>query len=116
MAKELDVYRDWLGISETARPLDYYQLLRLTRFEDNVALVREHYRKINATCRKFATGDFAGASQALLNELAKAMLCLTDSAGSASTTPRWAGQGERRPAADLRGGAAGQQGRSTATS
>jgi hypothetical protein len=78
MAKELDVYRDWLGITETARPLDYYQLLRLSRFEDNVALVRQHYRKMNTHVRKFAAGEFASRSQELLNELAKAMLCLTD--------------------------------------
>mgnify|MGYP000941705037 CR=1 FL=1 len=34
MTKELDVYRDWLDIAETARPLDNYQILRLKRFED----------------------------------------------------------------------------------
>ena len=78
MATELDVYRDWLGIAETARPLSYYQLLRLKQFEDNPAKIREHYRKMNAHVRKFAAGDFAKQSQDLLNELAKAMLCLTD--------------------------------------
>jgi len=78
MEKQLDVYRDWLGISETARPLDYYQLLRLARFEDDASKVRAVYRRINAHVRKFATGDYAAQSQALLNELAKAMLCLTD--------------------------------------
>jgi len=78
MAPPLDVYRDWLGINETARPLNYYQLLRLKVFEDNTAKVREHYRKMNAHVRKFATGDYARQSQELLNELAKAMLCLTD--------------------------------------
>jgi len=78
MAKELDVYRDWLGIKETARPLDYYQLLRVARFEDNTAKIRTHYRKMNAHVRKFATGEYASQSQQLLNELARAMLCLTD--------------------------------------
>ncbi len=78
MAKPLDVYRDWLGITETARPLNYYQLLRLATFEDDTAKVRDHYRKMNAHVRKFATGDYAERSQELLNDLAKAMLCLTD--------------------------------------
>lgn len=78
MARKLDVYRDWLGITETQRPLNYYQLLRLKTFEDNVAKVRAHYRKLNSHVRKFATGDYAGESQELLNELARAMLCLTD--------------------------------------
>ena len=78
MARELDVYRDWLGITETQRPLNYYQMLRLRTFEDDVARVRRHYRKLNGHVRKYATGDYAEASQELLNELARAMLCLTD--------------------------------------
>jgi hypothetical protein len=75
----LDVYRDWLKITETARPLNHYQLLRLKQFEDNPAKVREHYRAMNAHVRKFSAGEYAKQSQDLLNELAKAMLCLTDS-------------------------------------
>jgi hypothetical protein len=75
----LDVYRDWLKITETARPLNHYQLLRLKQFEDNTAKVREHYRAMNAHVRKFAAGEFAKQSQELLNVLARAMLCLTDS-------------------------------------
>lgn len=74
----LDVYRDWLGIKDAARPLNQYQLLRLKNFEDDSAKVREHYRKMNAHVRKYAAGEFAKESQALLNELARAMLCLTD--------------------------------------
>ena len=76
--KSLDVYRDWLGIKETERPLNFYQLLRLKPFEDDQDRVRRHYRKMHNHARKFATGDFSVASQDLLNELARAMLCLTD--------------------------------------
>ncbi len=78
MPASVDVYRDWLGISEAVRPLNYYQLLKLKQFEDDVAKIRATYRQMNAHVRKFATGDFATQSQELLNELAKAMLCLTD--------------------------------------
>lgn len=78
MAKELDVYRDWLGITETARPLNHYQLLRLDLFEDDPAKIRGNYRKMNAHVRKYAAGEYGAQSQELLNELAKAMLCLTD--------------------------------------
>jgi hypothetical protein len=78
MTQTLDVYRDWLKITETARPLNHYQLLRLKAFEDNPAKVREHYRAMNAHVRKYAAGEFAKQSQDLLNELAKSMLCLTD--------------------------------------
>jgi hypothetical protein len=81
MAKtQIDVYRDWLGIQETNRPLNYYQLLRLKAFEDDVTKIRENYRKMNAHIRKYASGDYSAESQTLLNELAKAMLCLTDTA------------------------------------
>ena len=54
-------------------------MLRLKKFEDELDKIREHYRKLNAHVRKFAAGEFAQQSQELLNELAKAMLCLTDS-------------------------------------
>jgi hypothetical protein len=78
MPKTLDVYRDWLKITDTDRPLSHYQLLRLKKFEDDTAKIREHYRAMNAHVRKFGTGEFAKQSQDLLNELAKSMLCLTD--------------------------------------
>jgi hypothetical protein len=76
--KEIDVYKDWLGITEKARPLNHYQLLRLKTFEDDASKVRDNYRKMNAHVRKYAAGEFGPQSQQLLNELAKAMLCLTD--------------------------------------
>lgn len=77
--QQIDVYRDWLKIEETKRPLNYYQLLKLKKFEDDPVRIRSHYRQLNAHVRKFAAGEYASQSQALLNELAKAMLCLTDS-------------------------------------
>lgn len=74
----LDVYKDWLGIPDGPRPPDHYQLLRLLQFEDSVDKIRGNYKKLNGHVRKYATGQFIDESQALLNELAKAMLCLTD--------------------------------------
>lgn len=81
MAKaQIDIYRDWLEITETARPLNYYQLLKLPQFEDDRNKIRKQYRQLNAHIRKYATGEYIDESQNLLNELAKAMLCLTDAA------------------------------------
>ena len=74
----MDVYKEWLGIPEGPRPPDHYQLLRLVQFEDAVEKIRGNYKKLNAHVRKYATGQYSDESQALLNELAKAMLCLTD--------------------------------------
>ena len=75
---ELDVYKDWLGIPDGPRPPDHYELLRLIRFEDATDKVRNNYKKLNAHVRKYATGQYSVISQTLLNELANAMLCLTD--------------------------------------
>ena len=75
----LDVYKDWLGIPENIpRPPDHYALLRLVTFEDDVQKIRGHYKKLNEHVRKYATGTYQVESQELLNDLAKAMLCLTD--------------------------------------
>lgn len=75
----LDVYRDWLGINDPERPLNYYQLLKVKKFEDDSGAIRSNYRKLNAHVRKYSSGEYAQQSQDLLNEIAKAMLCLTDS-------------------------------------
>ena len=74
----IDVYKEWLGIPEGPRPPDHYQLLRLVQFEDDPDKVRKNYKKLNGHVRKYATGQYSNESQTLLNELAKAMLCLTD--------------------------------------
>ncbi|MGE3315307.1 MAG: hypothetical protein AB7O26_09335 [Planctomycetaceae bacterium] len=74
----LDVYKDWLGIADGPRPPGHYELLRLVQFEDDEEKIRNYYRKLNAHVRKYASGQYSVQSQDLLNELAKAMLCLTD--------------------------------------
>lgn len=78
---EIDVYKEWLGIPEGVRPPDHYTLLRLVQFEDDIEKIRGNYRKLNAHVRKYATGQYLVRSQELLNEMAKAMLCLTDPDG-----------------------------------
>ncbi len=75
---ELDVYKEWLGIPDEQRPLDHYTLLRLVQFEDDLDKIRKNYKKLNAHVKKYASGEYSEQSQDLLNELAKAMLCLTD--------------------------------------
>ncbi len=74
----MDVYKEWLGIPDGPRPPDHYELLRCVRFEDDLEKIQAHYKKLNAHVRKYATGQYSVQSQELLNELAKAMLCLTD--------------------------------------
>lgn len=75
----IDVYKEWLGIPESVpRPPDHYQLVRVAQFEDDTQKIRNNYKKLNAHVRKYATGKYLTESQDLMNELAKAMLCLTD--------------------------------------
>jgi hypothetical protein len=74
----MDVYKEWLGIPDGPRPPDHYELLRCVRFADDSEKIRANYKKLNAHVRKYATGQYSDLSQSLLNELAKAMLCLTD--------------------------------------
>ena len=52
--------------------------MRLVEFEDDPEKIRANYKKLNAHVRKYASGQYSLRSQELLNELAKAMLCLTD--------------------------------------
>ncbi|MFO1021130.1 MAG: hypothetical protein U0903_10595 [Planctomycetales bacterium] len=75
---EFDPYKEWLGIPEGPRPPDHYALLRLVMFEDSPEKIRNNYKKLNGHVRKYATGKHSVRSQELLNELAKAMLCLED--------------------------------------
>ncbi len=75
---EKDLYKEWLGIPDGPRPPDHYTLLRLVMFEEDTEKIRSNYRKLNSHVRKFATGQYLKQSQDMLNELAKAMLCLTD--------------------------------------
>lgn len=75
----MDYYKEWLGIPEGPRPPNHYELLRVKQFEDDADKIRAHYKKLNAHVRKYATGQYSVQSQELLNEMAKAMLCLTDS-------------------------------------
>lgn len=74
----MDFYKEWLGIPDGPRPPDHYELLRVKRFEDDPDKIRAHYKKLNAHVKKYASGQFSVPSQELLNEMAKAMLCLTD--------------------------------------
>jgi len=78
---EIDVYKEWLGIPAGTRPPDHYTLLRLVQFEDDMEKIRGNYRKLNAHVRKYSSGQYLLRSQELLNEMAKAMLCLTDPDG-----------------------------------
>jgi hypothetical protein len=97
----LDVYREWLKIAAPERPLDHYALLGLTKFEDDRGVIQKNYRDRSSRARKYATGKFSKESQDLLDELARAMLTLTDPARK-SEYDRKLGRKTKRPPLERR--------------
>ena len=97
----LDVYRDWLNIKSPERPPDYYTLLGIQRFEDDRSVVQTKYRQCGTNVRRYATGKFSKQSQDLLDELARAMLTLTDPARKAEYD-RKLGRKSKRPPLEKR--------------
>lgn len=97
----LDVYREWLKIQTPDRPPDLYTLLGLNRFEDDRAVIQKNYRQRSTHVRKYATGKFSKESQDLLDELARAMLTLTDPARK-SEYDRKLGRKTKRPPLEKR--------------
>jgi hypothetical protein len=77
--RRADIYSNWLGITDPERPLSHYQLLRLKKFEDDANAIRNNYQKMTAHVRKYLASEHADKAHALLDELSKAMVCLTDS-------------------------------------
>jgi hypothetical protein len=74
----IDVYREWLKIESSQRPPNHYMLLGLKQFEDDRNIIQTNYRQRSALVRRYASGKFSKESQDLLDELARAMLTLTD--------------------------------------
>ncbi len=77
MNQSLDVYRDWLGITDGPRPPDHYTLLGVPRGEsdfDRINTAADARLKIvRPRCLKFPE-----QGTQLLNEIALARICLTD--------------------------------------
>ncbi len=53
---EIDVYKEWLGIPEGDRPPNYYTLLRVVQFEDDVEKIRGNYPKAERSRSKVRNG------------------------------------------------------------
>ncbi len=71
-----DAYHKWLGIQPAEQPPDHYRLLGVARFESDREVIAAAADRQMAHVKSFAAGQHAAASQALLNELAKARITL----------------------------------------
>ena len=80
MSQPFDPYEKWFGISPQDRPVNHYQLLGLKLFEPNLKLIRAAGEKRVEFLQDVSSGKYVDVAQKCLNEVAKAVLCLTNPA------------------------------------
>jgi len=71
-----DAYYQWLGIPPDEQPPNHYRLLGIRDFEANADVIDMAAERQIRHVRSFQTGKHSRESQSLLNELARARLCL----------------------------------------
>ncbi len=71
-----DPYHKWLGIPPEEQPPNHYRLLGIPVFEDDEEVIESAANRQAAFLRQLALGPNMAASQKLLNEVAKAQVCL----------------------------------------
>ncbi|QGJ71902.1 Hypothetical protein PBC10988_36150 [Planctomycetales bacterium 10988] len=71
-----DPYHKWLGIRNCPKPPNHYRLLGLEPFEDDLEVIAEAADRQMGHIRTHQSGKYAELSQKLLNELARAKICL----------------------------------------
>ena len=75
-----DPYQKWLGISASEQPPDHYCLLGLERFESNEQVIEKACVSRIAKLQDLSNGADVELAQKLLNDVARAKLCLTTKA------------------------------------
>jgi hypothetical protein len=74
--QEFDPYQQWLGIDSSERPINYYRLLGLSRYEADPQRIAAAAEERMRYVRTFQTGPRGLYTQQLLNEMAAAKLRL----------------------------------------
>ncbi len=78
MSTANDLYAQWLGIREPQRPLNNYQILGLTTFEQDPQAIEQAFDAQKAKILEHAKGQQARLAKRILAELESARFCLTD--------------------------------------
>ena len=73
---QFDPLHQWLGIPPTDQPPNHYRLLSLQPFEDDPGVIEHAADRQMSHIRKFQQGEHQDLSQKLLNEIARARVCL----------------------------------------
>jgi len=84
MAEAFDPYHKWLGIPPEDQPPDHYRLLGLKALESDRDAIESAADQRMAHLRTYQTGKQSGLSQAMLNEVAAAKICLLNPAKKAA--------------------------------
>jgi hypothetical protein len=78
-----DLYQEWLGVEPGRRPPDHYALLLLPRFRDDMDAVESGARRQMDRLDKYALHpdrELRDAVQRMMNEVARARVCLVNPA------------------------------------
>ena len=76
MTTEFDPYYKWLGIPPKDQPPHHYRLLGIELFETDREVIDAAANRLMGYLKDLAVGDEGAHSQHLLNEIARARLCL----------------------------------------
>lgn len=76
MSADFDPYYTWLGIPPEEQPPNHYRLLGVKAFETNLDVIANAADRQVMHIRTFQQGKFADQSQAVLNKLSAARVCL----------------------------------------
>ncbi len=84
MSANFDPYYKWLGISPKDQPPNHYRLLGLENLEEDLQVIEAAADRQLGFLRRYQSGDYANHCQKLLNEIARARLCLLKPATKAA--------------------------------
>ena len=84
MSESFDPYHKWLGIPPEEQPANHYRLLGIKPLEGDPDVIESAADQRMAHLRTHQTGKQGALSQALLNEVAVAKVCLLDRAKKAA--------------------------------
>jgi hypothetical protein len=101
MAGGFDPYHKWLGIPRDEQPPHHYRLLGIPTFEDDPQVIEAAAERQMAFLRKFQVGAYASDATRLLNEIARARLCLLKVERKAAYDARLQAEAEPTPEAEL---------------
>lgn len=78
MPQNFDAYRDWLKIPTQDQPPHHYRLLGIKVFESDANKIDQAVNQLVARLQTLSNGPHVEQAQQLLNQVAKARICLTD--------------------------------------